>query len=126
METSPQKKLIDLRMAQLGTEIEIQEARNSVTAQWQTSVTSPQTRGADTTVFAGITIGLPLKDGGEAAARIAALSEELTVTEKDFDILNQNTVLAKQSWNNFLNFHKVQKQLLLERKSISEERISEL
>ena len=126
VETSPQKKLIDLRMAQLGTEIEIQEARNSVTAQWQTSVTSPQTRGADTTVFAGITIGLPLKDGGEAAARIAALSEELTVTEKDFDILNQNTVLAKQSWNIFLNFHKVQKQLLLERKSISEERISEL
>ena len=126
VETSPQKKLIDLRMAQLGTEIEIQEARNSVTAQWQTSVTSPQTRGADTTVFAGIMIGLPLKDGGEAAARIAALSEELTVTEKDFDILNQNTVLAKQSWNNFLSFHKVQKQLLLERKSISEERISEL
>ena len=103
VEASPQKKLIDLRMAQLGTEIEIQEARNSVTAQWQTSVTSPQTRGADTTVFAGITIGLPLKDGGEAAARIEALSEELTVTEQDLEILNQNTVLAKQSWNNLLD-----------------------
>lgn len=126
VETSPQKELIDLREAQLSTEIEIQKARNTPTAQWQSSVTSPQTRGADTTLFAGITIGLPLKDGGEAAARIEALSEELKVTELDLKILNQNAVLAEQSWGNFLSYHQVQKELLLDRKAISTERISEL
>ena len=48
------------------------------------------------------------------------------MSEQDLEILNQNTVLAKQSWYNFLSFHQVQKELLLERKSISAERIAEL
>lgn len=125
-ETSVQKELIDLRVAQLGTQIEIQEARNTPTAQLQASMINPQNRGADTTVFAGITIKLPIKDGGEAAARIEALSKELAVRAKDLEILNQNMTLAKKSWENFKSYHQIQKKLLLERKSISSERIGEL
>ena len=126
METSVQKELIDIRAAQLGTQIEIQKARNKPTAQFQTSMTNPQNRGADTTVFAGITIKLPIKDGGEAAARIDALSEELMVLDRDMEILNQNIMLAKKSWENFKSYHQIQEKLLLERKSISSERLAEL
>jgi outer membrane protein TolC len=123
---SLKQKLIDLQLAQVGLKIKIQKTRNKPTFRLQMSLTSPQKRGADETVFAGISGSLPIKDGGEAAAIIEVLSKEQEVTNLDAKIFVTQITLEKQNWSDFLNFYKVQKDLLEQRKEISEQRIVEL
>lgn len=123
---SLKQKLIDLQLAQLGLKIKIQKTRNKPTFRLQMSLTSPQKRGADETVFAGISGSLPIKDGGEAAAIIEVLSKEQEVTNLDAKIFVTQITLEKQNWSDFLSFYKVQKDLLEQRKEISEQRIVEL
>ena len=126
METSVQKKLIDLREAKLVTQIEIQKALNKPTTQLQISVSNTQHPAADTTVFAGITLSLPINDGGEAKAQIEALSEELIMLDHDLKVLKQSILQAKSNWEAFIIYHQIQKSLLLEGKTISLGRMDEL
>lgn len=120
-----QKELIDLRAAQLNTQIEIQAAKNTPTANLQTSISETRSRNTGTSVFAGVVITLPIRDGGEAAARIAYLSKELKILEQDLGILDQNILQARENWESFGSYYQTQKKLLLEQKSISSERIAE-
>ena len=68
--------LLNLNKLQLQTQINLQEAANSFTTSWHTTASSPKSRGAGSTIFAGITMGLPFKDGGKAKASIVALNKE--------------------------------------------------
>ena len=91
--------ILDLR--NLALEIEIQKSRNKPTSSWQTSLSSPQSRGSNTTLYGGVTIGFPVADGGEAAAQIEALTQELEVTELDRRVLSEEAVLAKRTGQTF-------------------------
>ena len=126
IETSPQKNLIDLKISRLNIEIEIQKNRSKPISQWETSVSSPTANSTDSTIFAGITISLPLKDGGDAAARIDVFSEELVVARLNLEILADQVSLTEKNWIIFQTYYKNQKKLLLERKSISTERVADL
>ena len=126
LEDSPTKKLLDLRSSQLNLEIEIQRSLNKPTTNWQTSLSSPQSRGSNTTLYGGVTIGFPVEDGGEAAAQIEALTQELNVTKLDLNVLSDETVLAEKNWSEFLKYYLLQKTLLKERIDISEQSLEEL
>ena len=119
-------RILELRANQLGTKINIQEMLEKPTVKWQTSISSPKSSNNGTTVFAGITLGVPLKDGGESVARVQALLTQLEAIGLETDMLKQTASLAEQGLNDFLVYQKNQKGLLLERQRISEERTGEL
>ena len=120
------KEILDIKSVQIKTEIEIEETLKKPVVNWQTSVSSPKSRGAGSTLFTGVTIGMPLKDGGKAVAKIEALLKELDVIILEIDTLKQKTLLANERLTDFLDYYQKQNSLLLERKKISEERIVEL
>ena len=66
-------------------------------------------------------MGFPVEDGGEAAAQIEALTQELNVTKLDLNVLSDETVLAEKNWSEFLKYCLLQKTLLKERIDISEQ-----
>ena len=74
---SNQISLLGLKKTQIQTEIELQKLSNTLTTNWQSTVSSPKSRGAGSTLFAGITMGLPINDGGKSLATIAALAKRV-------------------------------------------------
>ena len=77
-------------------------------------------------MFAGITIDLPINDGGRSLATISALQKELEVTALEVSTYEQEVSLAQQGLDNFFAYYEQQKILLIERKRIADERIVEL
>jgi outer membrane protein TolC len=123
---SNQVTLLELKKSQIQTEIELQKLSKTLTTNWQSTVSSPKSRGAGSTLFAGITIGLPIKDGGRSVATISALQKELEVTALEVATYEQEVTLAQQGLDNFFAYYEQQKVLLSERKQIAQDRIVEL
>ena len=126
VENTVSKQILELENRRIRTEIEIQELANALTANWQTSLSSPKSRGAGSTLFAGISITMPLKDGGKSEAQIKALSEELNANKLQLSDLSQQIELAEQGLLNFVKYYEKQKALLKQKKAISDERTKEL
>ena len=124
--SSPQKNLIDLQISRFNVEIETQKERSKPISRWEASISSPKQNSSDTTLFAGITVSLPIKDGGDALARIEAFSRELVVAKLSLEVLTNSVALSKNSLVSFQNYYKKQKEILIERKAISAERIVDL
>jgi len=118
--------LLNLNKLQLQTQIKLQQEANSFTTSWHTTASSPKSRGAGSTIFAGITMGLPIKDGGKAKASIVALSKELEVNALDVSSYKEKVSLAQQGLDNFEAFNLKQSSLLNERMRISKDSIDEL
>ena len=125
-ENSNQIALLGLKKSQIQTEIELQKLSKTLTTNWQSTVSSPKSRGAGSTLFAGITMNLPIKDGGRSEATIAALQKELEVTALEVSTYEQEVSLAQQGLDNFFAYYEQQKVLLNERKRIAQDRIVEL
>ena len=123
---SNQVKLLALKKSQIQTEIELQKLSNTLTTNWQSTVSSPKSRGAGSTLFAGITMGLPINDGGKSAATIAALQKEFEVNGLEVSAYEQEVTLAQQGLDNFFAYYEKQKILLNERQRIAKDRIVEL
>jgi hypothetical protein len=123
---SNQVTLLELKKSQIQTEIELQKLSKTLTTNWQSTVSSPKSRGAGSTLFAGITMNFPIKDGGRSAATITALQKDLEVIALEVSTYEQKVTLARQGLNNFFDYYERQKVLLNERKRISDDRIVEL
>ena len=125
-ENSNQVKLLALKKSQIQTEIELQKLSNTLTTNWQSTVSSPKSRGAGSTLFAGITMSLPINDGGRSLATIAALQKEFEVNALEVSTYEQEVTLSQQGLDNFFVYYEDQKILLNERKRIAEDRVVEL
>ena len=125
-ENSNQITLLGLKKSQIQTEIELQKLSNTLTTNWQSTVSSPKSRGAGSTLFAGITMSLPINDGGRSLATIAALQKEFEVNALEVSTYEQEVTLSQQGLDNFFVYYEDQKILLNERKRIAEDRIVEL
>ena len=123
---SNQVTLLELKRSQILTEIELQKLSKTLTTNWQSTVSSPKSRGAGSTLFAGITMNFPIKDGGRSAATITALEKELEVNALEVSTYEQEVTFAQQGLENFYAYYEKQKVLLNERKRIAEDRIAEL
>ena len=126
IKNSNQVSLLGLKKTQIQIEIELQKLSNTLTTNWQTTVSSPKSRGAGSTLFAGITMGLPIKDGGKSLATIASLEKELEVNALDVATFQEEVIQAQQALDNFTTYYETQSDLLGERKRIAVERIAEL
>jgi outer membrane protein TolC len=125
-ENSNQITLLELKKSQIQTEIELQKLSKTLTTNWQSTVSSPKSRGAGSTLFAGITMNFPIKDGGRSVATITALQKELEVNALEVATYEQEVTLAQQGLDNFFAYYEKQKVLLNERKRIAEDRVVEL
>ena len=125
-ENSNQITLLGLKKSQIQTEIELQKLSNTLTTNWQSTVSSPKLRGAGSTLFAGITMSLPINDGGRSLATIAALQKEFEVNALEVSTYEQEVTLSQQGLDNFFVYYEDQKILLNERKRIAEDRVVEL
>ena len=123
---SNQVTLLGLKKSQIQTEIELQKLSKTLTTNWQSSVSSPKSRGAGSTLFAGISMNFPIKDGGRSVATITALQKELEVNALEVATYEHEVTLAQQGLDNFFAYYEKQKALLNERKRISDDRIVEL
>jgi hypothetical protein len=123
---SNQVTLLELKKSQIQTEIELQKLSKTLTTNWQSTVSSPKSRGAGSTLFAGITMNFPIKDGGRSVATITALQKELEVNALEVATYEQEVTLAQQGLDNFFAYYEKQKVLLNERKRIAEDRTVEL
>lgn len=126
MENSNQINHLGLKKSQIQTEIELQKLSKTLTTNWQSTVSSPKSPGAGSTLFAGITMNLPIKDGGRSEATITALQKELEVNALEVSTYEQEVTLAQQGLDNFFAYYEKQKILLNERKRIAEDRTVEL
>lgn len=118
--------LLNLKKSQTQTEIELQEVSKSFTKSWHTTASNPKSHGAGSTIFVGITMKLPFKDGGNAQASIIALKNELKVNALDVSSHEEKVSLAQQELDDFEAFNKKQKVLLDVRMRFSKDRIDEL
>ena len=125
-ENSNQITLLGLKKSQIQTEIELQKLSNTLTTNWQSTVSSPKSRGAGSTLFAGITMSLPINDGDRSLATIAALQKEFEVNALEVSTYEQEVTLAQQGLDNFFVYYQDQKIFLNERKRIAEDRVVEL
>ena len=125
-ENSNQINLLELKKSQIQIEIELQKLSKTLTTNWQSTVSSPKSRGAGSTLFAGITMNFPIKDGGRSVATITALQKELEVNALEVATYEQEVTLAQQGLDNFFAYYEKQKVLLNERKRIAEDRVVEL
>ena len=125
-DNSNQVNLLGLKEAQVQTEIELQQLSKTLTTSWQASISSPKSRGAGSTLFAGITMGLPINDGGKAKATLVALRKELNTNALELATFEQEVSLAQQGLDDFLTYYDQEIILLNDRKRISEARIVEL
>jgi hypothetical protein len=125
-ENSNQITLLGLKKSQIQTEIELQKLSKTLNTNWQSTVSSPKSRGAGSTLFAGITMNFPIKDGGRSAATITALQKDLEVIALEVSTYEQKVTLAQQGLDNFFAYYEKQKILLNERKRIAEDRTVEL
>ena len=125
-ENSNQITLLGLKKSQIQTEIELQKLSNTLTTNWQSTVSSPKSRGAGSTLLARITMNFPIKDGGRSVATITALQKELEVNALEVATYEQEVTLAQQGLDNFFAYYEKQKVLLNERKRIAEDRTVEL
>jgi hypothetical protein len=125
-ENSNQITLLGLKKSQIQTEIELQKLSKTLNTNWQSTVSSPKSRGAGSTLFAGITMNFPIKDGGRSAATISALQKDLEVIALEVSTYEQKVTLAQQGLDNFFAYYEKQKILLNERKRIAEDRTVEL
>ena len=123
---SNQVALLELKTSKVQTEIELQKLSKTLTTNWQSTVSSPKSRGAGSTLFAGITMNFPIKDGGRSVATITALQKELEVTALEVATYEQEVTLAQQGLDNFFAYYEKQNALLSERKRIADDRIVEL
>ena len=123
---SNQVTLLELKNSQIQTEIELQKLSKTLTTNWQSTVSSPKSRGAGSTLFAGINMNFPIKDGGRSVATITALQKELEVNALEVATYEQEVTLAQQGLDNFFAYYEKQKVLLNERKRIAEDRTVEL
>ena len=126
IQKSYKQEILALKSTQIRTEIETEKNSKKAIVNWQTSLSTPKSTGAGSTLFTGVSLSLPLEDGGKAASRIVSLLKELDVVVLEINTLKQRTILAEQRLDDFLNYYQKQHSLLLERKKISQDRKEEL
>ena len=123
---SPQSKIIDAQAITLELNIENLRSKKRPLAKLQTAITSPKDSASEATLFAGVNVTFPIRDGGETDARITSLEIEAQSVAFDRKALKNRIDNALSSWKEFSRFYDTQVEILDERLDIAIERISDL
>ena len=119
-------RLVQLRQSDARLQIELEANAGKPVGHFRTSVTSPTFDDPDTSLFAGVTFSMPVKDGGVAKAKIAGLEQALATLGHEQVLLEQTSKLAQSEWQSFAKFYEVETTLLEQRLRISRARVEAL
>ena len=118
--------MVQLRQSDARLQIELEANAGKPVGHFRTSVTSPTFDDPDTSLFAGVTFSMPVKDGGMAKAKIVGLEQALATLGHEQVLLEQTSKLAQSEWQSFAKFYEVETTLLEQRLRISRARVEAL
>jgi hypothetical protein len=98
-------------------EIEILIKKQSLkpTSKLSASITSPQDKNKDKTLFAGMTVEFPVRDGGKSVIEIEILEKQKAILKAKVQETKNKIELTKDNWRNFNIFYSDERQLIKER-----------
>ena len=129
--TSSKKTNLNLRKfrmqeEKIEIEIAIKEQSLKPISKLSASITSPQEKDKDKTLFAGVTVEFPIKDGGKSAIEIEILEQQKAVLKSEFQETENKIEIIEENWNSFKVFYNDEKKLIEDRITISKKRLKEL
>ena len=127
--TSPRNTnllIIDLKMETIDMQIALEKKRLRPTNKLSVSATSPQSKSRNLTLFAGLTVDFPIKDGGKSETQVKLLEKQKLILDLEKKDLKRNILLMEDQWISFDKVQKKQRKLLEDRLKISKQRLKEL
>ena len=127
--TSPRNTnllIIDLKMKKINMQIALEKKRLRPTNKLSVSATSPQSKSRNLTLFAGLTVDFPIKDGGKSETQVKLLEKQKLILDLEKKDLKRNIILMEDQWISFDKVQKKQRKLLEDRLKISKQRLKEL
>ena len=127
--TSPRNTnllIIDLKMKTIDMQIALEKKRLRPTNKLSVSATSPQSKSRNLTLFAGLTVDFPIKDGGKSETQVKLLEKQKLILDLEKKDLKRNILLMEDQWISFDKVQKKQRKLLEDRLKISKQRLKEL
>ena len=119
------KNLLKINQMSL-IEIAIKEQSLKPISKLSASITSPQEKDKDKTLFAGVTVEFPIKDGGKSAIEIEILEQQKAVLKSEIQETENKIEIIEENWNSFKVFYNDEKKLIEDRITISKKRLKEL
>ena len=120
-----ERKLI-IAKQELLTAIELEKLQSKQQGTLRGDVSGPSRNNGSVSAFFGLSVSLPVYDGGEAEANIAKLQYELKSVEHQIEIHRQQFVTIEASWINFLEYYASAASLLEDKLKISLSRLDNL
>ena len=127
--TSPRNTnllIIDLKMKKINMQIALEKKRLRPTNKLSVSATSPQSKSRNLTLFAGLTVDFPIKDGGKSETQVKLLEKQKLILDLEKKDLKRNIILMEDQWISFDKVQKKQRKLFEDRLKISKQRLKEL
>ena len=127
--TSPRNTnllIIDLKMKTIDMQIALEKKRLRPTNKLSVSATSPQSKSRNLTLFAGLTVDFPIKDGGKSETQVKLLEKQKLILDLEKKDLKRNILLMEDQWISFDKVQKKQRKLLEDRLKITKQRLKEL
>ena len=127
--TSPRNTnllIIDLKMKTIDMQIALEKKRLRPTNKLSVSATSPQSKSRNLTLFAGLTVDFPIKDGGKSETQVKLLEKQKLILDLEKKDLKRNIFLIEDQWISFDKVQKKQRKLFEDRLKISKQRLKEL
>ena len=118
--------IIDLKMETIDMQIGLEKKRLRPTNKLSVSATSPQSKSRNLTLFAGLTVDFPIKDGGKSETQVKLLEKQKLILDLEKKDLKRNILLMEDQWISFDKVQKKQRKLLEDRLKISKQRLKEL
>ena len=119
-------KKLRMQAEKIAIEIAIKDQSLKPTSKLSTSITSPQERDKDKTLFAGVTVEFPIRDGGKSALEIEILEKQKAVLKSEIQEVENKIEITKDNWDSFKVFYGDERKLMEERIFISNKRLKEL
>ena len=124
--SSVKEQIINLEKDIANIKIEIERQRGKPVTNLSASVASPQSKRNQTTIFAGLTMQFPIKDGGKSSLEIELLNKKEELLESEKKSLNKAEKLAIKNWENFQEFFNTQSSIINTQIDIGQKKTSEL
>ena len=115
-----------LQEKRLSTEISMKKQNLKPVSKLTSSITSPQAKDKGKTLFAGVTLEFPIRDGGKTKRELEILNQQKESIPIAKEALLKKVKIAKDNWASFGSFYMDERTLLTDRIKISKNRLKEL
>lgn len=126
VQAAPRFKVLQRQAKIMELELQNLYSKKKPTAMLRAAINSPESSSSDATLFAGINVTFPVRDGGQTNAQISSLELKTKSIEINRDVEKRRVDDALSMWTEFVRFYDFQVSILDERLDIATEQISNL